>query len=303
MGGWSTVINVHLFFCTVGTATPLLLAGLGGLWSERSGVINFALEGMMLMGAFAAVWGSHLTGSPWMGLACAAAAGVVLAALHAAASLHLSINQIVSAMALNILALGITGVLLGHVFGAAGASPSVTKLPRLSLPGGQVGMLSLIAVAVAVGSWVVLYRTRWGLEVRATGEDPEAAAATGVRVLRTKWACLLLSGVLAGMAGAHLSISELSQFLEGMSGGRGYMAVAAVIFGRWRPGGVVLACLFFGLAGAVGENLHGLTVGGWQVPGQWAEMLPFLVTLAVLAGLAGRSVPPAGLGRLAEAEG
>jgi len=302
MGVWDQVINVHLVFGTVGKATPLLLAALGGLWSERSGVINFALEGMMLVGAFAAVWGSYVTGSPVVGLTCALAAGVTLAALHAAASLHLSINQIVSAMALNIFALGATGVLLEHVFGTVATSPSVAKLPRLLVAEGQVGILSLAAVAVAVGSWVVLYRTRWGLKVRATGEDPASAAAAGVPVLRTKWSCVLLSGVLAGMAGAHMSISELSMFQGEMTNGRGYMAVAAVIFGRWRPGGVVLACLLFGLADALGENLQLATVGGWQVPGDWALVLPFVVTLAALAGLVGRSVPPAGLGRLPEPE-
>jgi simple sugar transport system permease protein len=294
MSGWGTVVNLHLLFGTVGKATPLLLAGLGGLWSERSGVINFALEGMMLVGAFAAVWGSYVTGSPWVGLGCAATAGLAVAALHAAASLHLRINQIVSAMALNIFALGLTGALLHHVFGTVATSPSVAKLPRLTVPGGQVGLLSLAAVAVAASSWLLLYRTRWGLEARATGEEPEAARAMGVSVWRVKWACVLASGVLAGLAGAHISTGELSQFLKGMTGGRGYMAVAAVIFGRWRPGGVVLACVLFGLGDALGENLQGVTVAGWQVPGEWALVLPFVVTLAALAGLVGRSVPPEG---------
>ena len=209
-------------------------------------------------------------------------------------------REIVSAMALNILALGITGTLLKHVFGTVGTSPSVAKLPRLGLASGQVGVLSLVAAAVAAGSWFLLHRTRWGLEVRAAGEDPRAAVATGVSVLRVKWICVLLSGVLAGLAGAHLSISELSVFQDKMIGGRGYMAVAAVIFGRWRLRGVVLACLLFGLAVPLGENLQGFTLAGWHVPAEWAEILPFVVTLAALAGLAGRSVPPAGLGQLPE---
>ena len=303
MNGWESVINLHLFFGTASKATPLLLAALGGLWSERSGVINFALEGMMLVGAFAAVWGCYVTGSPWVGLACAAGAGMALAALHASASLHLRVNQIVSAMALNILALGLTGALLQWVFGTVANSPSVAKLPRLSLGGGQVGLLCVVAVLVAAGSWLVLYRSRWGLEVRATGENPEAARAMGVPAWRVKWTCVLAGGVLAGLAGAHISTSELSLFREGMTNGRGYMALAAVIFGRWRPRGVVLACVLFGLADALGENLQGVSLAGWQVPGEWGLMVPFVVTLAALAGLVGRSVPPAGLGRLPELEG
>lgn len=302
MDAVGAVFNVHLVFGTLATATPLVLAALGGLWSERSGVINFALEGMMLVGAFAAVWGSHLTGSPLVGLLLALAAGAALAAAHAGLSLHLSVNQIVSAMALNILALGLTGVLLGWAFGAVGTSPAVAKLPPVGLPGGEVGVLTVAAAVLAAVSWWVLYRTRWGLEVRAVGEDPGAAAAVGVKVLRVRWLCVLLSGVLAGMAGAHMSISEVSVFQEGMTNGRGYMAVAAVIFGRWRPGGVVAACVLFGLADALGENLQGVTVAGWQVPGDWALVLPFVVTLAALAGVVGRSVPPAGLGKLPEVE-
>jgi len=299
--GWDSIVGVDLLLRTVGTATPLLLAALGGLWSERSGVINFALEGMMLVGAFTAVWGSAVSGSPWVGLCCAGIAGLVLAALHAGASLHLRINQIVSAMSLNILALGVTGTLLARVFGTVGTSPSVAKLPRFALASGRVGVLSLAAAAVAAATWFLLNRTRWGLEVRAAGEDPGAARTMGVPVLRVKWTCVLLSGVLAGMAGAHLSICELSVFQDKMIGGRGYMAVAAVIFGRWRLRGVVLACLLFGLAVPLGENLQGVSAAGWHVPAEWAELLPFVVTLAALAGLVGKSVPPAGLGQLAEA--
>jgi simple sugar transport system permease protein len=279
------------------------LAALGGLWSERAGVINFALEGMMLAGAFAAVWGSYVTGSPWVGAGCAVVAGLVLAAAHGLGSLHLRINQIVSAMALNIFALGATGSLMEYVFGTVGTSPAVTKLPSLSLPGGRVGVLSILAVAVALASGFLLYRTRWGLAVRATGEDPGAAAAVGVRVLRVKWACVLVSGVLAGLAGAHLSTGDLSQFLERMTEGRGYIAVAAVIFGRWRPGGVAAACFLFGLADAFGENLQGVELARWHVSPEWALMVPFLVTLAALAGLVGRSVPPRGLGEMLTGEG
>jgi len=303
MGLLRDILNLHLVLGTLSKATPLLLAALGGVWSERAGVINFALEGMMLTGAFAAVWGSYVTGSPWVGVGCAVVAGLALAAVHGLASLHLRVNQIVSAMALNILALGATGSLMECVFGTVGTSPSVAKLPSLPLAEGRVGVLSIVAVVAAIGSGLLLYRTRWGLAVRAVGEDPTAALTVGARVFRLKWACVLASGVLAGLAGAHISTGDLSQFLEGMTGGRGYIAVAAVIFGRWRPGGVMLACFLFGLADALGENLQGVGIARWHISPEWALMVPFLVTVAALAGLVGRSVAPRGLGETPSGEG
>ncbi len=290
LGGWV------LLQLTLAKTAPLLLAGIGGLASERTGVINIALEGMMLAGAFGAAVGGIVTGSPWAGLVCGALAGGALGGIHALVCVRLGADQIVSGTAVNLLALGGTGFFLFRSFGTHGSSPSAPKLPMLDLlplPGFRVPLTVVLAFLAAFLAWFVLYRTPCGLWVLATGESPETARAAGIRTDRVQLAGVLLSGALAGLGGAHLALGDLSQFVERMTAGRGFIALAALIFGKWHPLGVLGACLFFGFAEAVADGLQGWTA---QIPPQVFLALPFVLTMGVLAGFVGRSRPPGGLG-------
>lgn len=300
----------HILMATLAKSTPLILAAFGGLISESSGVINFALEGMMLTGAFGAVLVTYLTGSAWAGLLGGAAGGLMVGILHALASLVFRANQIVSSIALNLLAAGTTGMLLNHVFSAYGTSPSVKSLPDLSrvlssLLNVQSGGLSTLAeggsiltpIALLIAA-VVLALFRWsplGLRVRACGENPEAASAAGLSVMTIRFLAVLASGILGGLAGAYLSIGELSQFVENMTQGRGYLAIAALILGRWTPGGVLLASLLFGLSQASSEWL---AVRWSNLPNQAFLAFPYIVCFAVLMFRLGKREPPSALGRI-----
>jgi general nucleoside transport system permease protein len=295
------VTSLNLLPLTLAKLTPLLLAALGGLLSELSGVINFALEGMMLAGAFGAVWGSHCSGSPRFGIVTRGASGTLIAFLHAVACLRLRANQIVSSIALNLLAAGGTGMLLNQVFGVYGTSPAVATLPRLSsqgfITGGVLSGLSvLVPAALALGFAVtILFRyTVVGLRIRACGENPLAARAAGLDTERIRFLAIITGGALAGMAGAYLSIGELSQFVENMTHGRGYLAIAALILGRWKPLGVLLTASFFGFSEALSEWL---AISWPQFPSQLFLALPYLVCLAILPTRVGSGQPPSGLGQ------
>ena len=287
---------------TLSKVTPLLLAAIGGLASERSGVINIALEGMMLAGAFGGAAGGVVFGSAYAGMACGVLMGCLFAALHALVCLRFRADQIVSGTAVNLLALGVTGYLLFQMFDVHGSSPMAPKLP---MPEGlpSTGLLSLfrhpVTVAVALlsplAAWYILFRTPFGLRVRATGESPEAARAAGVATQRVRTIGVLISGALAGLAGVHLALGDLSQFVERMTAGRGFIALAALIFGKWHPFGVLAACILFGLAEALADGLQSVTDA---VPSQVFLALPFVLTMLVLAGFVGRARPPRGLGQL-----
>lgn len=273
----------------LGKATPLLLAGMGGLLSELSGVINFALEGMMLMGAFGAVWASFATGSPWWGLAGGAAGGMLIGTLHALACLRFRANQIISSIALNLLATGLTGMLLNQVFGIYGTSPTVQGLPDVL----GVSVVTPFAFFTLTLVMCLLKWSTWGLRLRACGENPTAARASGISVVRIRVAAILAGSALAGLAGAYLSIGELSQFVENMTHGRGYLAIAALILGRWSPTGLLLATLLFGLSETGSEWL---AVWWSGLPQQVFLALPYLACFAVLMLALGRKAPPSGLG-------
>jgi len=280
---------------TLAKTAPLLLAGIGGLASERTGVINIALEGMMLFGALGAAVGGIATGSAWVGLVCGGVAGLLLAGVHAFASLRLRIDQIVSGTAVNLLALGGSGFLLFQHFGAHGSSPFAPKLPMIPFPGAQLPITVPLAFLVALIAWYILYYTPLGLRARAIGESPEVARAAGLRTSRIRVLGVLVSGILAGFGGAHLALGDLSQFVERMTAGRGFIALAALVFGKWHPLGVIGACLFFGGAEAVADGLQGWKT---EIPSEVFLALPFVLTMVVLAGFVGRSRPPGGLGRV-----
>jgi simple sugar transport system permease protein len=295
---------------TLRIAVPYVLAALGGFYSERAGVINIALEGMLLNGAFACVLAASAgenaglsgTQAAWLGVAAAAAAGAATGALHAIVCVRFGADQIVSGLGINLLAAGATKFLLTVVFGSAANSSRVEGIPSWSLPllsdwsvsrvlfCTPLVLLTLVAVVVSV---LVARRTAFGLRLHAVGEHPEAARSLGVHVVRLRFLGVLISGALAGLGGAWLAL-EQHQFTAGMSSGRGFIALAALIFGKWTPHGAAAACLLFGLAEATQIRLQG---GALPVPSQFLQTLPYVVTMVALAGVIGRARPPASLGK------
>jgi simple sugar transport system permease protein len=284
------IFNLGLLFSTIRLATPLLLAALGGMFSERSGVINIALEGLMLAGAFTAASMTWYSESPWVGLASAILAGAAVALIHAVACIRYRADQVVSGTAINILLTGVPALLSGAFFLSSGSTPQV---PRGNLIPVTPVVIAFLLVPV---SWYVLYRTPFGLRLRAVGENPEAADAAGVSVNRMRYTAVLLSGALAGIGGAYLSIGQSSLFTRNMSAGRGFIALAALIFGKWRPVQTMLACLLFGFTEAIAIQLQGVHFGGEEIPNQFVQMIPYVLTIVVLAGFIGQSRAPRSLG-------
>jgi simple sugar transport system permease protein len=288
----SDVPNIVLIFLAsaIRLATPLLLAALGGLFSERAGVINIALEGLMLAGAFTAAAMTHYSGSPWIGLLSGIGAGVAVAAVHAVASIRYRADQVVSGTAINILMTGVPAMLSGAFFLSSGATPQIPKgnlIPYTPV----VLALSLVAV-----TWYVLYRTPFGLRLRAVGENPEAADAAGVSVTGMRYSAVLISGALAAIGGAYLSIGQSSLFTRNMTSGRGFIALAALIFGKWRPVQTMLACLLFGATEALAIRMQGVPIRGVEIPNQFVQIIPYVLTIVVLAGFIGHSRAPRALG-------
>ncbi len=281
----------QLLGSTLRVSTPLIFAALGGMFSERAGVVNIALEGMMLMGAFGAAVGTFAMHSPWLGSACGMGAGVALAAIYGLFVIRLRANQIVSGMAINMLALGLTPFLCKILYDVTGSTPAIPISERF-----QSAPLYLSWVLVAF-CWFWMKYTPAGLWTNFAGEHPEALDAAGIRVNRVRWAAVLVSGALAGMGGASLSVFLSSSFSRDMTAGRGFMALAALIFGKWKPIPTALACLLFGFAEAVEIRLQGVVIWGTQpIPVQFIQILPYLVTIFVLAGFVGHSRAPKALG-------
>jgi ABC-type uncharacterized transport system permease subunit len=276
---------------TLRVSTPLIFAALGGMVSERSGVINIALEGMMLVGAFAAASVAAATHSPWAGAGAALAAGMFLAAIYGLFVIRLRSDQIVAGTAVNMLAAGATPFLTKILYGSTTSTPSLPIEVRFqSAP-------VWIALALVLAAWAWMRYLPSGLWVRFAGEHPEALDSAGIRVNRVRWAAVLASGCLAGFGGASLSIFLASSFSRGMTAGRGFMALAALIFGKWKPVPAVLACLLFGFADAIQIRLQGVVLWGTEpVPVQFIQILPYVVTVLVLAGWVGRSRAPKALG-------
>lgn len=278
---------------TLRGATPLLLAALGGITSERAGVVNIALEGIMLMGAWAAVYFSVLSGSAWIGMLGAIIVGTLIAALHGIASIKFKANQVVSGTAINLLASGFTEYTYNAWIKTV-AWDKANRMPEIGFGNYKLTIFVLFAVILTAALWYALYKTPWGLRLRAAGEHPLALDTVGVKVEPMRYWGVLLSGVFAGLAGAALSIGLLSRFTLGMSSGKGFIALAAMIFGRWDPIGTVFACLLFGAADALSTLLQ-----LWQVPipSYFVLMAPYVLTMLALAGLVGRSTAPAASGQ------
>src|SRR5256714_10271578 len=252
------LLTVSLLFSTIRLSTPLVLAAIGGLYSERSGVINIALEGLMLAGAFTAASVTYYAHSPWVGLAAAIVAGALVALIIALACIRFKADQVVTGTGINIMFIGLPAVLSGALFLSSGSTPQIPRqnlLPTLNrllpfLPPwrmlSEVSAISLLALIIVIVTAYDLYRTPFGLRLRAVGENPEAADAAGVSGNGIRYIGVILSGALAGVGGAYLSIGQSSLFTRNMAAGRGFIALAALIFGKWRPVQTMLACLLFG---------------------------------------------------------
>jgi ABC-type uncharacterized transport system permease subunit len=300
------IINLSLLASMIRLSTPLILAALGGMYSERGGVINIALEGIMLAGAFTAAAVTVFTQNPWIGLVASAAAGLLVALIHAVASITFKANQVVVGTAINILFLGVPALASGALFESTGSTPQLPReqtLPDWNIPViERIPVLSqllsghkpivYIALLMVPVSYYILFRTRFGLRLRAVGENPEAADTAGVSVSRIRYAGVLASGVLAGIGGAYLSIGQNSLFTRNMTAGRGFIALAALIFGKWHPVGAFLACLLFGVADAIAIRMQGVV----DIPVQIIQIIPYVLTLVVLAGFIGRATPPKAIG-------
>jgi len=284
------IFNVGLLSSAIRLATPLLLAALGGMFSERSGVINIALEGLMLAGAFTAASITWYAGSPWAGLLAAILAGVAIAAVHAVACIRYRADQVVSGTAINILMTGVPALLSGAFFLSSGSTPQIAR--ENLIPWAPI----FIAFALVPLTYYALYYTPFGLRLRAVGENPEAADAAGVSVKGMRYTGVLLSGALAGIGGAYLAIGQSSLFTRNMSAGRGFIALAALIFGKWRPVQTMLACLLFGFTEAIAIQLQGVHFGGEEIPNQFIHVIPYVLTIVVLAGFIGTSRAPRALG-------
>jgi ABC-type uncharacterized transport system permease subunit len=304
-----SVFSVGLLAATLRFATPLAFAAMGGIFSERSGVVNIGLEGMMLAGAFFGIMVAAETGQWELGILGAMAAGGALALVHAVFCIHLRADQIISGFAINFLALGLTGYLFRSVYGTRGTPELAERIPDVRLPliedvpffgdiFGRLNLMIWLMLLTVILSWIVLFKTPLGLRIRSVGEHPKAADTVGISVFKIRYAAVILSGVLAGLGGAYLSFGFGNAFNENMTVGRGYIALAAVIFGNWRPFGAFGACLLFGFSSALALRLQGSPLLPDEIAsGNLLQTLPYVLTLVALVGVIGRSRGPAAAGR------
>ncbi|ELO1778448.1 ABC transporter permease [Vibrio fluvialis] len=302
---------------TVRVSTPLILAALAGMFSERSGVVNIALEGKLLASAFAGAATASVTGSAWLGLLAGVGVSILLALLHGFASITHRGEQVVSGMAINILATGLTITLGRYWFGQGGQTPTLSgdaRFAPLTLPGADavqdtpvIGLLyselvsghSIIEYIAFLGvptAWYVLFKTRFGLRLRAVGESPAAVDTAGISVVGMRYSAMVICGLLVGLGGVYLSVGQTAQFIPNMSAGKGYMALAALIFGKWRPVTAMAACLLFGFLDALAIRLQGVSIGDFPIPVQAIEASPYILTIFLLAGFIGKAVAPKAIG-------
>ena len=296
---WSALFGAMLRY-----ATPLVFGAIGGMFSERSGVVNIALEGMMLTGAFFGIWAADRTGSWILGLVAAAVSGGLLALVHAFFAINLRADQIVGGTAVNFLALGLTGYLFIDIYGGNGTPTGIPEIPDVDLGFldgvyfigpvfAHLNLMIWLAFFTVLLSYVVMFKTPIGLRIRAVGEHPRAADTVGISVYGMRYAAVVTSGMLAALGGAYLSIGFVNSFNQNMTAGRGFIALAALIFGNWRPFGAAAACLLFGFSSALADRLPTYSDSAAVL----FRGLPYAITLIAVAGIIGRSIPPAAVGR------
>ena len=311
---WAVLLGATLRY-----ATPLAFAAMGGLFSERSGVVNIGLEGMMLMGAFFGFWGTDHFNSWPIGLLVGVVAGMALAAVHAFFCINFQADQIVVGTGINFIAAGITGYAFVDIYGEQGSptdvptvgSPSLhflSHIPNVSIGPvefgggflnavfGDLNWMIWLSFLTLILTYIILFRTSLGLRIRAVGEHPRAADTVGINVYGIRWGAVLASGALAALGGAYISVADVSLFDFNLSGGKGFIAIAAIIFGNWRPFGAYAACLLFGFSSALGDRLPAYFAEGSATPALF-NTLPYILTLIAVAGVIGRSIPPAADGR------
>ncbi|GAA1705644.1 ABC transporter permease [Microbacterium sediminicola] len=300
-----SIFTISLVVAAIHLAVPIILPLLGGLISERSGVMNIALEGMMLVGALTAVVFSFLTGSAWLGMLAAIVAGGVSGAALAFMTVTLRGNQVVASTAINLIGAGVTAALVPIIWGVDGISPSVDKITPLEIPGlsaipvvgalfAQLTLVDYGVLALVFLVWWVLFHTDLGLRVRACGESAEAADSAGIDVVRTRWGAVVFSGVFAAIGGAYLSIVVLDAFQAGMTQGRGYLALAALVFGKWRVWPAVAACVVFGFADAIALRSQ---IVSPDIPHNLLQAMPYILALVALATFVGKGTAPAAVGK------
>ena len=289
-----------LISATLRLSTPLIFAALGGVFSEKSGVVNIALEGIMTTGAFFAVYGSYVTGNPWVGILFAIIAGAIMAAIHAYLSINLKADQIVSGVGINVFAGALTSYLIVKFFKTNSQTSVVESLPypvetmaKVPIIGEVLKELNwfvFIAIALVFISHFVLYKTPLGLRIRSVGEHPKAADTLGINVYKIRYLCVILSGVLGALGGATLSIGIMNLYRENMVSGRGFIALAAMIFGNWKPINAMWASMLFAFA----ETFQLFAKGfGWAIPGEFYAAFPYIITMFALAGFVGKTQAPA----------
>jgi general nucleoside transport system permease protein len=303
-GNLNQVFDASLIASMLVFATPLTFGAIGGMFSERSGVVNVALEGMMLMGAFFGIYGADKTGSWFLGILIAMLSGGLLALVHAFFAIHLRADQIVGGIAINFLALGITGYFFFQLYHGANISANIPRIPNVSIPWvkdqefigpafGDLNLLIWVAIALVPLSYVVMFKTPIGLRIRACGEHPRAADTVGINVYAIRYASVVTSGMLAALGGVFLSVGFVGTFNENMTDGRGFIALAALIFGNWRPFGAFGAALLFGFSTALAFRLPVYSDSAATL----FQALPYVLTLIAVAGVIGRTIPPAAVGR------
>lgn len=304
---------IQILDSTVRLATPLLLAALAGLYSERAGIFDIGLEGKMLAAAFFSAAVAALSGSVWLGLLAGIAASLVLSALHGLASITFRGNQLISGVAINFLAAGITVLVAQDWFRQGGRTPSLignARFAPIELPFAEAlsgvpilgpvysellsghSVLVYLAFLAVPATWWILYRTRFGLRLRAVGENPAAVDTAGVSVVGLRYAAVAICGVLCGIAGAYLATALQAGFVKDMTAGRGFIALAALIFAKWRPWHVMYAALLFGVLQAVALRYQNIDIGGLVIPVQAMDALPYVLTVVILAGFVGKAIPP-----------
>ncbi len=306
---------VNLFNESLVLATPLALGSMTGLWCERSGIINIGIEGTMLAGAgigymtYATIGDAQSTAWLWFSILISVLAGGLVAALLAVLSIRFGVNQIVGGVVINLFALGLTGFLRSEVIVKSGITtgvgtsefglPLLSKIPVIGDQLFRGQPIYWLMYVVVIGTWVVMYRTPWGLRVRSCGENPHAAETLGVNVVRIRYQSVILGGLIAGLAGAWFSMESQARFEDNMTNAAGFIALAALIFGKWTPWGAFGGALLFGFSRALGTRLQflGVEVSGFEIPSEFLQALPFVVTLVVVAGAVGRSIPPAASGQ------
>ena len=294
----SELLTLSLLFSAIRLATPLIFAALGGMFSERAGVINIALEGLMLAGAFTAAVATYELNNPYLGLLFGMMAGGVLALIYAIAVIKFEANQVVAGTAINFLMFGLPQLLSAAIYDSSGSTPQIAKEFLLPNFYNRLSIASILAFLLVPLCWYVMYKTPFGLRIRAAGENPAAADAAGINVIRLRYIAVVLSGVLAAAGGAYLSIGQSSLFTRGMTAGRGFIALAALILAKWKPVPVLVACLFFGFTEALTIQIQGVIKlpSGEDIPIQFIQIIPYVLTIIVLAGFIGLSRAPKALG-------